>query len=353
VSERVLIAGGAGFIGANLAHRLLACGTPVRIVDSLARPGVERNLAWLEALHGGGHLLEVSQGDVRDAAAMRRAVEGVTAVFHLAAQVAVTTSLVDPAADFEVNARGTLNLLEAVRAQEPPPFLLFTSTNKVYGALEDVALVDLGRRYVPADPVLRRGVGEARGLAFHSPYGCSKGAAEQYVLDWARTYRVPATVFRMSCIYGPRQLGTEDQGWVAHFLICALEGRPITLYGDGKQVRDVLFVDDLVDAFLLARERPREVAGRAFNIGGGAANTVSLLELVDLIEELSGTRPALRFDGWRLADQRWYVSDPRAFEALTGWSPQVSVRDGVERLRAWLLAVRRGPAVGSAARAGS
>jgi CDP-paratose 2-epimerase len=186
-------------------------------------------------------------------------------------------------------------------------------------------------------------VGESRGLAFHSPYGCSKGAAEQYVLDWARTYRVPATAFRMSCIYGPHQWGTEDQGWVAHFLVSALEGRPITIYGDGRQVRDVLFVDDLVEALLLARERPREVAGRAFNIGGGPANTVSLLELVDLIEELSGKRPGLLFEEWRVAGQRWYVSDARAFEALTGWSPQVSVRDGLARLRAWLLAARRGP----------
>jgi CDP-paratose 2-epimerase len=342
VSGRVLISGGAGFVGVNLAHRLLACGTPVRILDSLARPGVERNLAWLEAMHGDGTLLEVDRADVRDAAAMRRAVEGVNAVFHLAAQVAVTTSLVDPVGDFEVNARGTLNLLEAVRAQDPPPFLLFTSTNKVYGALDDVALVDLGRRYIPADPALRTGVGESRGLAFHSPYGCSKGAGEQYVLDWARTYRVPATAFRMSCIYGPHQMGTEDQGWVAHFLASALEGRPITIYGDGRQVRDVLFVEDLVEALLLARERPREVAGRAFNIGGGAANTLSLLELVDLIEELSGKRPQLLFEEWRVADQRWYVSDARAFELLTGWSPQVSVADGVARLRAWLLAARQG-----------
>jgi CDP-paratose 2-epimerase len=339
VTAPVLIVGGAGFVGSNLAHRLLACGTPVRILDSLARPGVARNLAWLTESHGA--LVEPLLGDVRDPAAVARAVNGVSAVFHLAAQVAVTTSLVDPVHDFEVNARGTLNVLEAVRREDPPPFVLFTSTNKVYGALEDVVLEDVGTRYAPVDPGLRRGISEARGLAFHSPYGCSKGAAEQYVLDWARTYGVPATVFRMSCIYGPRQLGTEDQGWVAHFLIQALQGRPITLYGDGKQVRDVLFVEDLLDAFLAARERPREVAGRAFNLGGGPGNTTSLLELLDLVGELTGAAPRFRLEGWRLADQRWYVSDPSAFGALAGWAPQVGVREGVERLLEWLREAHR------------
>jgi CDP-paratose 2-epimerase len=341
-NEIVLVAGGAGFIGANLAHRLLSSGTRVRILDDLSRPGVERNLAWLEASHA--DLLEVIRGDVRDPDAVRRAVRGAAAVFQCAAQVAVTTSLVDPIHDFEVNARGTLNLLEAVRREDPPPFVLFTSTNKVYGALEDVSLVDVGARYVPVDPGLRRGISERRGLAFHSPYGCSKGAAEQYVLDWARTYGVPSTVFRMSCIYGPRQLGTEDQGWVAHFLLRALQGRSITLYGDGKQVRDVLFVEDLLDAFLAARERPREVAGRAFNMGGGPGNTLSLLELIELIGELEGRRPEVRLDDWRMADQRWYVTDPSAFASLAGWSPRTSVRDGITRLHGWLRGEHRAPA---------
>jgi CDP-paratose 2-epimerase len=334
IHDLVLIAGGAGFVGANLAHRLLSSGTRVRILDNLSRPGVERNLEWLAGNHGGR--LDPILGDVREPAAVARAVQGVSAIFHCAAQVAVTTSLVDPVTDFEVNARGTLNLLEAARRQDPPPFVLFTSTNKVYGALEDVALVDAGERYVPVDPALRPGVGESRGLAFHSPYGCSKGAAEQYVLDWAHTYGVPTTVFRMSCVYGPRQFGTEDQGWVAHFLIQAMQGRPITLYGDGKQVRDVLFVEDLLDAFLLARERSRNVAGRAFNIGGGPSNTVSLLELLDLIAELRGARPDVLLEDWRVADQRWYVSDPSAFSRVTGWSPRTGVREGVGRLNAWL-----------------
>ena len=250
--------------------------------------------------------------------------------------------------DFEVNARGTLELLEAVRREDPPPFLLFTSTNKVYGALEDVSLAEQGTRYAPEDPALRAGVGEGRGLAFHSPYGCSKGAADQYVLDYARTYDVPATVFRMSCIYGPHQLGTEDQGWVAHFLLQALQRRPIILYGDGKQVRDVLFVDDLVDAFLLARERPREVAGRAFNLGGGPTRAISLLELVDLLGELLGERPRVRNEDWRLADQRWYVSDTTAFRALTGWEARTGVREGVLLLRAWLSELLRPQALAEA-----
>jgi CDP-paratose 2-epimerase len=329
----VLVTGGAGFIGANLCHRLTSAGLPVRLLDDLSRPGTERNLAWLEAAHPGR--LEVVRGDVRDPERVAGAVAGAAAVFHLAAQVAVTTSLVDPVRDFEVNARGTLNVLEAVRRQPTPPFFLYTSTNKVYGALEDVLLADAGTRYAPVDPVQHRGISEERGLAFHSPYGCSKGAAEQYVLDWAKTYGIPATVFRMSCIYGTRQLGNEDQGWVAHFLFQALAGRTLSIYGDGKQVRDVLWIDDLLDAFLLARERPSQVAGRAFNVGGGPLNTVSLVELLDLIEEVAGARPRVELEAWRRADQRWYVSDTSALRAAVGWMPRTSVREGVSRLYRW------------------
>ncbi len=329
----VLVTGGAGFVGANLCHRLLSAGIEVRLLDDLSRRGAERNLAWLAATHPEG--LELLRGDVRDPALVARAVAGVSAVFHLAAQVAVTSSLVDPVRDFEVNARGTLELLEAVRRERPPPFFLYTSTNKVYGALEDLVLADAGTRYAPVDPGRHRGISEDRALAFHSPYGCSKGAAEQYVLDWARTYGVPATVFRMSCIYGTRQLGNEDQGWVAHFLFRALAGEPIVLYGDGKQVRDVLWVDDLLDAFLLARARPAVVVGRAFNVGGGPLNTLSLVELLGLVEELHGARPHTVLDGWRRADQRWYVSDTSALRAALGWSPRVSAREGVARLYRW------------------
>jgi CDP-paratose 2-epimerase len=334
-SGPVLITGGAGFIGTNLAHRLLTAGRPVLIFDSLARPGVERNLRWLHDTHG--PRVSIIVADTRDAGAVRAAVQQSTEVFHFAAQVAVTTSLNEPLEDFEVNARGTLNLLEAIRGQHTPPPLIFTSTNKVYGSLEDVSLCRENLRYEPADPSLRQtGISERRPLDFHSPYGCSKGAADQYVLDYARTFGLPTMVFRMSCIYGPHQFGTEDQGWVAHFLIRALENQPITLYGDGRQVRDILFVDDLVDAFLLAQEHMSTQRGQAFNIGGGPANTVSLLELLDCIEQMLGHRPAVELDGWRTGDQRYYVSDTGKFERATGWKPRVPVQNGLERLVRWL-----------------
>jgi CDP-paratose 2-epimerase len=333
----VLITGGAGFIGANIAHRLLGAGQPVLILDNVSRPGVERNLEWLRAEHGS--LLRVERADVRDRAAVQRAVSASRQVIHLAAQVAVTTSVADPVADFEVNAVGTLNVLSAMRALPSPPALLFTSTNKVYGNLADVVLERDGRRYMPVDAGLREcGIDESRPLDFHSPYGCSKGAADQYVLDHARTYGLQAAVLRMSCVYGPRQFGTEDQGWVAHFLIRALRGEPITLYGDGQQVRDVLYVDDLVDAVQLVFRHMDVVSGRAFNMGGGAANTTSLVELVDLIGEIAGSRPVVRFDEWRPGDQRYYVSDPSLFSALTGWRPQVAMDAGVRALHDWLIA---------------
>jgi CDP-paratose 2-epimerase len=338
----VLITGGAGFIGTNLAHRLLSAGQSVLLYDSLARPGVEQNLRWLRDTHGGRAEIEIA--DTRDAESLRKAVERATQVFHFAAQVAVTTSLTDPMEDFEVNARGTLNLLEAIRAQATPPPLVFTSTNKVYGGLEDVGVRRRRLRYEPIEAPLRHnGVSESRPLDFQSPYGCSKGCADQYVLDYARTYGLPAAVFRMSCIYGPHQFGTEDQGWVAHFLIRALEGRPITLYGDGYQVRDILFVDDLVDAFLLAQENMTSQAGQAFNIGGGPGNTVSLLELIDLIGELLGRKPEVQFDGWRPGDQRYYVSDTGKFERATGWKPRITAQEGLRQLTDWLTEHRAAP----------
>jgi CDP-paratose 2-epimerase len=330
----VLITGGAGFIGTNLAHRLLQQGVPVLIFDNLSRPGVERNLQWLTDLHG--PLVDVEVADVRNANAVRHAVAHAAQVFHLAAQVAVTHSIVDPVKDFEVNVRGTLNVLEAIRAGSGPVPLVFTSTNKVYGALGDIRVLR-GSRYEPADEAIgRSGVCEQRPLEFHSPYGCSKGAADQYVLDFARTYALPAVVFRMSCIYGLHQCGTEDQGWVAHFVLRALANAPIVIYGDGYQVRDVLFIEDLVDAFLLAQDRMSEIAGQAFNIGGGPAHTTSLLELVRLIGTLHGTPPHLSFAAWRLGDQRYYVSDIRRFQSRTQWAPRVSLEDGTRRLYQWL-----------------
>jgi CDP-paratose 2-epimerase len=323
-----LITGGAGFIATNVADRLLGAGRRIRLFDNLSREGVGENLRWIRERYG--DRVEFVRGDVRDEAALRRAVRGVDQIFHLAAQVAVTTSLSDPFVDFDVNARGTLNLLEAVRACETPPSILFTSTNKVYGDLYDVPLRRRKSRYEPADErVLERGISEARPLDFHSPYGCSKGAAEQYVLDYARTFGLPATVFRMSCIYGPHQFGTEDQGWVAHFLIQALRGRPLTLYGDGLQVRDVLFVEDLVNAMVLAHECIEDTAGDAFNIGGGPSRTTSLIELMDLIADITGERPVFAMEPWRPADQRYYVSSTARFERLTGWRARVGVRQGV------------------------
>ncbi len=337
-----LVTGGAGFIGSNVADRLARQGHRVLLLDNLSRPSVERNVAWLRERHG--ERVRVEVGDVRDAELMRALVRGADQVFHFAAQVAVTTSLDDPMHDFLVNAAGTVTLLEALRALPKPPPLVFSSTNKVYGALPDVDVALQGRRWEPRRVDLRaEGLPETRPLDFHSPYGCSKGAADQYVVDYARTFGLPACVFRMSCIYGPRQFGNEDQGWVAHFLIRALDGEPITIYGDGRQVRDVLFVDDLVDAYLTARDhlqRPERsgahLRGRAFNIGGGPTNTLSLMELVEHIERLHGRAPMLRFDAWRPGDQRWYVSDPRGFGQVTGWRPRTSVAEGLTRLYDWL-----------------
>jgi CDP-paratose 2-epimerase len=334
-----LITGGAGFIGTNVAARLLASGRRVRVFDNLSRAGVEANAQWLRDSFG--EAVEIRVGDIRDRDAVLQAVDGVDDVYHFAAQVAVTSSLTDPLHDFSINAGGTLNLLEALRGREEPPSLVFTSTNKVYGDLEDVELVPDGTRYVPADERTRVcGISEQRPVEFHSPYGCSKGAADQYVLDYARTFGLPAVVFRMSCIYGPHQFGTEDQGWVAHFLIRALADAPITIYGDGLQVRDILFVEDLVDALLLAQQRMPSLAGRAFNIGGGPERTTSLVELVETIDRLRGQPVAIAYDAWREADQRYYVSDTSAFSQATGWAPRVSVEEGVRALCAWLQTTR-------------
>lgn len=342
MKDRVLICGGAGFIGTNVADRLMSSGQPVRILDDLSRSGVERNLEWLRRNHGS--MIEIELGDIRDAKSVRRCVRDVSAVFHLAAQTAVTTSLVSPRLDFEVNALGTLTLLEELRLSARRVPLLFTSTNKVYGNLEKLAVRRSGERYLPQHPgVLADGIGENWPLDFHSPYGCSKGAADQYVLDYARTFDMPNVVFRMSCIYGIHQCGTEDQGWVAHFLIQSLLGNPLSIFGDGMQVRDALYVEDLVNAMVLASQNAHVLAGRAFNIGGGTANTISLLELLDVIAELEKVRPLVRFHDWRVGDQRYYVSDTRSFQRATGWQPRIGVREGVRRLHAWLKESYRMP----------
>jgi CDP-paratose 2-epimerase len=277
---------------------------------------------------------------MRDADAVRAAAAGADAVFHLAAQVAVTTSLDDPLDDFAVNLGGTVTLLEALRGRDVP--FLFTSTNKVYGSLPDVALEQVHGHWLPEDRGLREaGISEARPLSFCTPYGCSKGGADQYVLDYAHTFGLPAVVFRMSCIYGPHQRGNEDQGWVAHFLLRALAGEPVTIFGDGCQVRDILFASDLVDALTLAHDAAGALAGRAFNIGGGPDNAISLHDLLDEIETLEGgDPPEIRLADERPGDQRWYVSDTSAFRDATGWAPQVSADSGIEQLHGWLSADR-------------
>jgi CDP-paratose 2-epimerase len=331
----ILVTGGAGFIGSNLADRLASDGHSVVVFDALARPGVERNLAWLKARHP--DRITAITADIRDDVAVAEAAENASAVFHLAAQVAVTTSLVDPVEDFDINVRGALSLLEVLRKRGDRTPLIFASTNKVYGDLADIPLDVVNDAYHPRDPHVRtRGVGEDRPLDFHTPYGCSKGAADQYVLDYARSFDVPTCVLRMSCIYGPRQMGTEDQGWVAHFLIRALRGEPISIYGDGRQVRDILNVADAVQAYLSAWQRIDAVQGRAFNLGGGPANAVSLRQLIQHIEGLVGRKVELDYGDWRAGDQRYFVSDAAAAKRALGLPQPLDWRTGVAQLAEWL-----------------
>lgn len=331
----VLITGGAGFIGTNVAASFLAEGRPVTIFDNLSRPGVEQNLAWLMQKYT--PLVQHLHADITDAVAVEQAVAGASCVFHFSAQVAVTTSLLNPRFDFDVNAMGTLNVLEACRLASPAPPLLFTSTNKVYGSLDSLPLARHGKRYVPMEERIRQlGIDESQPLDFHSPYGCSKGAADQYVLDYAKCFDLPAVVFRMSCIYGPHQHGTEDQGWAAHFVRQIINERPITFYGNGCQVRDMLFVGDLVRAMRLATERIDITRGHAFNMGGGPANAISVREVVEALVKVNRTSPTVHRSQWRPGDQRYYVSNTRRFEQLTGWTAEVDVSDGLSILNRWL-----------------
>jgi CDP-paratose 2-epimerase len=335
-SRPILITGGAGFIGCNLADRFAGEGHEVIVFDALSRPGVERNLDWLKERHGSRITGVIA--DIRDEDEVARAAADAKAVFHMAAQVAVTTSLVDPREDFDINVRGTLNVLDAARLRRQPVPVIFASTNKVYGDLADLAVARRGERYAQT---ASHGISEARALDFHTPYGCSKGAADQYVLDYARSYGIPTAVFRMSCIYGRRQMGTEDQGWVAHFLIRALEGEPITIYGDGRQVRDILDVSDAVEAYVRALERIDGIAGSAFNLGGGPGNAVSLLQLVDEMRAITGRKVELEFEDWRKGDQRWYVSDTSRARSALGLDQPIAWREGVARLAQWLANERK------------
>ena len=328
----VLITGGAGFVGSNLADALLRDGERVIVADNFSRAGVRLNAAWLQETHG--ERVRIENVDVADAARMRALVRESKQVFHLAAQVAVTTSLLDPGLDLRTNILGTFNVLEAARTMLNPPSILFTSTNKVYGGMDEVAveLADGAYRYADG----RAGVTEEQPLDFHSPYGCSKGAADQYVHDYARIFGLRSVVFRMSCIYGTRQFGTEDQGWVAHFARAIRAGEALTIYGDGQQVRDILWIDDLVRAMRLAMDRIDEVSGEVFNVGGGARNAVSVRGVIDRLHEISGTEVPVNMADWRPGDQRVYVSDTSKLERVLGWRPETSWKAGLEKLVAWL-----------------
>jgi CDP-paratose 2-epimerase len=331
---RYLITGGAGFIGCNAAARFQREGHEVLCVDNFSRPRVEHNAAWLKDDLG----VETRRLDLKDAEATRALVAEFQpeVVLHCAAQVAVTTSVRDPRTDFEDNALATFNALEAVRLGAPEAIFLYTSTNKVYGGMEDVGVRLDGGRYRYEG--LPHGCPEDRTLDFHSPYGCSKGAADQYVRDYARIYGMRTVVLRQSCIYGYRQFGLEDQGWVAWFTIRAVQGKPVTIFGDGKQVRDVLFVDDLVDCFHRCVERIGEVSGRIFNIGGGPDKTLSLLELIAILEEQTGRRMQVGYDDWRPGDQRVFICDVRKAEQELGWKPTTHAEEGVRKLHDWVAA---------------
>jgi CDP-paratose 2-epimerase len=326
---RALVTGGIGFIGTNLSHRLLSDGYEVILFDNLSRAGVQHNLDWLKVEHG--KQLQFVQGDVRDFDAVLKAMQNVDFVFHLAAQVAVTTSVSNPREDFSINAQGTLNVLEAARRQEPMPVVLYTSTNKVYGGLEHLRIVERSSRYEFEN--LPDGVAETCPLDFHSPYGCSKGAADQYVRDYHRIYGLPSIVFRMSCIYGPHQFGNEDQGWVAHFCLTGIQGGHITIYGDGKQVRDLLYVDDLVELMLRACNNINRIAGQVFNVGGGPINTISVwTEFRDVLRPLIDKLPSMKFGEFRPGDQKVYVSDIRKAQTQLGWAPGVKIAEGLGTL---------------------
>jgi len=332
MSKRILITGGAGFIGSNLSSYFLSKGRRVIVFDNLSRRGSQENLRWLLSQKGD---LEFIQGDVRNFSAIKKAVSKSDFIFHLAAQTAVTTSLKNPQEDFEINAQGTLNVLEAIRAQKRKIPIIFSSTNKVYGNLTNIFIAKNSSRYEISN--LRLGINESQPLDFYSPYGCSKGVADQYVCDYARIYGLPTVVFRQSCIYGPRQFGIEDQGWVAHFVISAILGKPVTIYGDGLQVRDLLYIDDLVSAFEKVLEKIDKVGGQVYNIGGGVKNTISIWkEFEPLLFELTGKKVKVRFGKARPGDQKVYISDISKAKRDFNWQPKVGIKEGLKKLIAWV-----------------
>ena len=335
MNDRYLITGGAGFIGSNYARKLILSGVDVTIFDNLSRGGAESNLVWLEK-ETGKKSFQFIKGDVRNFEDIKAAAKGKEIIIHLAAQVAVTTSVKDPRYDFEVNAGGTFNVLEAARLNKKLPIVLYASTNKVYGGLEDLEIIEEPTRYQFRD--LKEGVDESRSLDFYSPYGCSKGAGDQYVRDYSRIFGIPSIVFRQSCIYGTRQFGKEDQGWVAWFVIAALKKHPLKIYGDGKQIRDLLFVDDLLDAYDLAINKITVSKGQVYNVGGGSKNTISIwMEFSKILMEVSGIEIPVEYNSWRPGDQKVFVSSINKIHKELGWTPKINVKEGLSRLYQWAL----------------
>jgi CDP-paratose 2-epimerase len=336
MSKRTLITGGAGFIGTNYVSHLLSQGSKVKIYDNLSRKGTPRNIAWLKDTYGSDSF-ELIEADIRDAERLNQAVQGMDLIVHLAGQVAVTTSVLDPRTDFEINALGTLNVLEAARQSDRNPVVIYSSTNKVYGDLENVRVAEgKDNYYFPDAP---EGIAESQVLDFHSPYGCSKGAGDQYVRDYHRIYGLPTVVLRQSCIYGPHQFGIEDQGWVAWFVIAAVTGKPITIYGDGKQVRDLLYVDDLLTAYDLAYANIDKTAGQIYNIGGGKENTLSIWkQFGPLLEKGLGRKLPVSREDWRPGDQRVFIADINKANQEFGWKPEVGVEEGISKLIQWVTA---------------
>jgi CDP-paratose 2-epimerase len=334
MKRHFLVTGGAGFIGSNYVSHLLKNGEKVTVFDNLSRQGSVLNLKWLQETYG-PQSFTLIQKDIRDAAAIKAAAVNADVILHLAAQVAVTTSVTDPREDFEINAIGTFNLLEAARASGKNPTILYTSTNKVYGGMEMVQVEETKTAYRYTD--FPQGISEEQPVDFHSPYGCSKGCGDQYVRDYARIYGLPTVVFRQSCIYGTHQFGMEDQGWIAWFIIAAVMGKPISIYGDGKQVRDVLFIDDLMRAYDAAIENINVSKGQVYNIGGGSDITLSVwAEFGPLLEKLLGRPIPVKHGDWRPGDQRIYISDIRKATRELGWKPVITVEEGATRLYNWV-----------------
>lgn len=333
LSMKILITGGAGFIGCNIAKFYLEEKGKVIILDDLSRHGSVKNLDWLKQ-EGAIEFIKQDITDYDGLKAVLGTYEDIDIIYHMAAQVAVTTSVLKPRRDFEINALGTFNLLEAVRELKINPIIIYTSTNKVYGEMKDIKIIEKKGRYQYAG--LKNGIAETKQLDFHSPYGCSKGCADQYMTDYARIYSLNTVVMRMSCIYGTRQFGVEDQGWVAHFVISAVLDRPITIYGDGKQVRDVLYIDDLVELFYIISKNIKRVKGIALNIGGGPENQMSLLELLSVLEDKLKKKIKVKYANWRPGDQKIYVSDISKAQKLLNWRPKVSKEEGIDRLIKWV-----------------